>query len=143
MLGPRINAGGRVGKCTHGANLLLNKDPKITFQIAMELDQFNKERQMLEKDLLQKILNKSKDYSKDPILILSGKNWHEGVIGIVAARLKDKFNKPVIMISVDGDIGKASARSIVGFDIGTMIISATQEKILVKGGGQKWYEDFL
>ena len=137
LLGPRINAGGRVGKCTHGANLLLNKDPKITFQIAMELDQFNKERQMLEKDLLQKILNETKDYSKDPILILSGKNWHEGIIGIVAARLKDKFNKPVIMISIDGNIGKASARSIVGFDIGTMIISATQEKILVKGGGHK------
>ena len=137
ILGPRINAGGRVGKCTHGANLLLNKDPKITFQIAMELDQFNKERQILEKDLLQKILNDTKDYSKDPILILSGKKWHEGIIGIVAARLKDKFNKPVIMISIDGNIGKASARSIVGFDIGTMIISATQEKILVKGGGHK------
>ncbi len=137
LLGPRINAGGRVGKCTHGANLLLNKDPKITFKIATELDQFNKERQMLEKDLLQKILNETKDYSKDPILILSGKNWHEGVIGIVAARLKDKFNKPVIMISLDGNIGKASARSIVGFDIGTMIISATQEKILIKGGGHK------
>ena len=64
LLGPRINAGGRVGKCTHGANLLLNKDPKITFQIAMELDQFNKERQMLEKDLLQKILNETKTILK-------------------------------------------------------------------------------
>ena len=70
-------------------------------------------------------------------MILSGKNWHEGVIGIVAARLKDKFNKPVILISLDGDIGKASARSIVGFDIGSIIISATQEKILLKGGGHK------
>ena len=137
LLGPRINAGGRVGKCTHGANLLLNKDPKITFKIAMELEQFNKERQMLEKDLLQKILNKTKEFIKDPIIILSGRNWHEGVIGIVASRLKDKFNKPVIMISIDGDIGKASARSIVGFDIGTMIISAKHEKILVKGGGHK------
>ncbi len=137
LLGPRINAGGRVGKCTHGANLLLNKDPKITFKIAMELEQFNKERQMLEKDLLQKILNETKEFIKDPIIILSGRNWHEGVIGIVASRLKDKFNKPVIMISINGDIGKASARSIVGFDIGTMIISAKHEKILVKGGGHK------
>ena len=92
LLGPRINAGGRVGKCSHGANLLLNKDPKSTFKLASELDQYNKERQMLEKDLLQKILNETKDYSDDPVLILSGKNWHEGVIGIVAARLKDKFN---------------------------------------------------
>ena len=73
----------------------------------------------------------------DPVLILSGSNWHEGIIGIVAARLKDKFNKPVIIISLDGDIGKASARSIIGFDIGSVIISATQENILLKGGGHK------
>ena len=137
LLGPRINAGGRVGKCSHGANLLLNKDPKNSFRLASELDQYNKERQMLEKDLLNKILNEKKGFSKDPVLILSGKNWHEGVIGIVAARLKDKFNKPVILISLDGNVGKASARSIVGFDVGSIIIAATQEKILLKGGGHK------
>jgi single-stranded-DNA-specific exonuclease len=137
MLGPRINAGGRVGKCSHGANLLLNNDPKNAFKLASELDQFNKERQILEKDLLQKILNEIKDYTNDPVLVLSGKNWHEGIIGIVAARLKDKFNKPVIIISIEGDLGKASARSIIGFDIGSAIIAATQEKILLKGGGHK------
>ena len=137
ILGPRINAGGRVGKCSHGANLLLNKDPKNTFKIASELDLFNKERQMLEKSLLQKILDQTKKNLNDPVLIISGNNWHEGVIGIVAARIKDKFNKPVIIISIDGDVGKASARSIVGFDIGSIIISATQEKIILKGGGHK------
>ena len=137
MLGPRINAGGRVGKCSHGANLLLNKNPKQTFKLASELDQYNKERQILEKDLLNKILDETKNYLNDPVLILSGTNWHEGVIGIVAARLKDKFNKPVIIISVEGNLGKASARSIVGFDIGSIIISATQENILLKGGGHK------
>ena len=137
MLGPRINAGGRVGKCSHGANLLLNKDPKYSFKLASELDQFNKERQMLEKDLLKKILNETNNYLNDPVLILRGENWHEGIIGIVAARLKDKLNKPVIIIAVEGEIGKASARSIVGFDIGSIIISATQEKILLKGGGHK------
>ncbi len=137
LLGPRINAGGRVGKCSHGANLLLNKDPKNTFKIASELDQFNNERQILESDLLQRILNQTKDNYNDPVLILSGSNWHEGVIGIVAARLKDKFNKPVILISLDGDTGKASARSIVGFDIGSVIIGALQEKLLLKGGGHK------
>jgi len=137
MLGPRINAGGRVGKCSHGANLLLDTDPKNAFKLASELDQYNKERQILEKDLLQKILNETKDYSKDPVLVLSGKHWHEGVIGIVAARLKDKFNKPVIIISIEEKIGKASARSIVGFDIGSIIIAATQKKILIKGGGHK------
>ena len=137
IIGPKINAGGRVGKCSHGANLLLNKDPKNVFKIASELNQFNKERQILEKDLLQKILKKSENYLKDPVLILSGSGWHEGVIGIVAARIKEKFNKPVIIISKNGNIGKASARSIVGFDIGSVIISATQENILIKGGGHK------
>ena len=137
MLGPRINAGGRVGKCSHGANLLLNKDPKITFKIASELEQYNKERQILEKELLKKILDQKKTYINDPVLIISGSNWHEGVIGIVAARLKDKFNKPAIIISLEEGIGKASARSIVGFDIGSVIIAATQENILLKGGGHK------
>ena len=137
MLGPRINAGGRVGKCSHGANLLLNTDPKNAFKLASELDQFNKERQILEKDLLQRILIEIKDYSKDPVIVLSGINWHEGIIGIVAARLKDKYNKPVIIISIEGEVGKASARSIIGFDIGSVIIAATQEKILIKGGGHK------
>ena len=137
MLGPTINAGGRVGKCSHGANLLLDNNPKNAFKLALELDQYNKERQMLEKELLQKILNETKNYSNDPVLVLSGSNWHEGIIGIVAARLKDKFNKPVIIISINNNIGKASARSIVGFDIGSIIIAASQEKILLKGGGHK------
>ena len=137
MLGPRINAGGRVGKSSHGANLLLNTNPQEVFKIATELDQFNKERQYLEKDVLDKILKEIKIDISEPVIIISGKNWHEGVIGIVAARIKDKFNKPVIIISIEKDIGKASARSIVGFDIGSAIIAATQENILMKGGGHK------
>ena len=137
ILGPRINAGGRVGKCSHGANLLLNSDPKEVYRLATELNQYNNERKMLEKDLVEKILVKSQINLKDPVLILEGKNWHEGIIGIVAARLKDKFNKPTIIISINGNVGKASARSIIGFDIGSAIIAATQEKILLKGGGHK------
>ena len=137
VLGPRINAGGRVGKCSHGANLLLNPSPKEAFKIASELNQFNKERQMLEKDLIEKIVSKAQAKSNDPVLILEGKNLHEGVIGIVASRIKEKFNKPTIIISINQNIGKASARSILGFDIGSIIISATQEKILIKGGGHK------
>ena len=92
---------------------------------------------MLEKDLIKKILIESKNNLKDPVLILQGSNWHQGIIGIVAARLKDKFNKPVIIISINGNIGKASARSIVGFDIGSVIIAAVQKNILLKGGGHK------
>ena len=137
ILGPRINAGGRVGKCSHGANLLLNSNPKEVFKLATELDQFNKERKLLENDLVDKILKMSEVQSKDPIIILKGKNWHEGVIGIVAARLKDKFNKPTIIISLNEKVGKASARSIAGFDIGSAIIAAAQKKILIKGGGHK------
>ncbi len=137
VLGPRINAGGRVGKSSHGANLLLNSNAKEVFKIATELDQFNRERQYLEEDVLNKISIEANKTQSDPVIILSGKNWHEGVIGIVASRLKDKFNKPVIIITVDKNLGKASARSIIGFDIGSIIIAAMQEKILIKGGGHK------
>ncbi len=138
MLGPRINAGGRVGRSSHGANLLISNNSKDVFKIACELDNFNKERQILEREVLDKILMELGNTVKDPVIIVNGKNWHEGVIGIVASKIKDKFNKPVIIISVDDSgIGKASARSIVGFDIGLAIISAVQEKILVKGGGHK------
>ena len=65
-------------------------------------------------------------------MILTGKDWHEGVIGIIASRIKDKYNKPTVIISINNDIGKASARSIVGFDIGSVIIAASQKKILLK-----------
>ena len=121
VLGPRINAGGRVGKSSHGANLLLSNNPKDVFKIASELNEFNKERQLLEKNVFDKILSEVNKYLIDPVIIISGKNWHEGVIGIVASKLKDKFNKPVIIISIDGEVGKASARSIFGFDIGAII----------------------
>ena len=137
VLGPRINAGGRVGKCSHGANLLLNKDPKESFKIASELENFNNDRKKIEGELLNSVLNIVDKNLKDPVLVLSGKNWHEGIIGIIASRLKDKFNKPTIIISINNKIGKASARSISGFDIGSIILSAVQDNILLKGGGHK------
>ena len=137
ILGPRINAGGRVGKCSHGANLLLNTSAKESFKIASELENYNKERKMLESELLNKILNDNTDKAKDPVIILYGENWHEGIIGIIASRIKEKYNKPSIVISVDNNLGKGSARSIVGFDIGTTIINAVEKKILLRGGGHK------
>ena len=136
LLGPRINAGGRVGKCSHGANLLLNSNSKDAFKLACELDNYNKERQLLEKKLLKDILNNIPNVN-DQIIILTGDNWHEGLIGIIASRIKDKYNKPTIIISVNKNICKASARSIYGFDIGSLIISAVQKGILLKGGGHK------
>ncbi len=136
ILGPRINAGARVGKCSHGANLLMDTNPKNAFSLASELEVYNNERKILEKDLLKDVL-KTKIDINDPVLILSGENWHEGIIGIIASRVKEKFNKPTIIISLRKNIGKASARSIFGFDIGTIIINAVQNGILVKGGGHK------
>ena len=137
VLGPRINAGGRVGKSSHGANLLLNNNAQETFKLASELNNYNKERQNLESELLNQILNTNYKDNSDPVVILYGENWHEGVIGIIASRIKEKSNKPTIIISVNSGLGKGSARSIYAFDIGSIIISAVQAGILVKGGGHK------
>ena len=142
FLGPRINAGGRVGKSTHGANLLLNNDAKNTYKIASDLDNYNKERRILESELLNTILNSNYQNSTDPVIILFGENWHEGIIGIIASRIKEKFNKPTIVISVNSDLGKGSARSIYGFDIGSVIIGATQKGLLSRGGGHKMAAGF-
>ena len=136
-LGPRINAGGRVGKASHGTELLISNDPQKAYQIATDLEKSNKERQSVEMLLAEKVNFEVKRFNNHPVLVVSGNHWHEGVIGIVASRIKDKHNKPTILISLNGGIGKGSARSIVGFDIGIEIIKAVQSNILEKGGGHK------
>ena len=136
-LGPRINAGGRVGKASHGAELLISNDPQKTYKIALDLEKSNKERQSIELLLSEEINSIVKNFDNHPVLVLSGKNWHEGIIGIVASRIKEKFNKPTVLISIKDNFGKGSARSIVGFDIGAQIIKAVQLEILTKGGGHK------
>ena len=142
VLGPRINAGGRVGKSTHGANLLLNQNPKNAFKLAVDLNTYNEERKILETALLSKILNTDYKNNIDPVMILHGENWHEGIIGIIAARVKEKFNKPTIIISVNNGIGKGSGRSIHGFDLGSAVIGAVQSGFLIKGGGHKMAAGF-
>jgi single-stranded-DNA-specific exonuclease len=137
VLGPKINAGGRIGKSSHGVNLLLNCNPKETYKLASELNAYNKERQLLEGELLKKVLNSDTHNKTDPVIVLYGENWHEGIIGIIASRVKEKFNKPTIIISVSSKVGKGSARSIYGFDIGSTIINAVQAGLLIKGGGHK------
>ncbi len=142
-LGPRINAGGRVGRCSYGSELLISDDPQKVYKIALDLDKSNKERQSIEMLLLEQVYLEAKKNHNQSVLVLSGKNWHEGVIGIVASKIKDKYNKPTILISLKDDIGKGSARSIVGFDIGSNIISAVQHGILDKGGGHKMAGGFI
>ncbi len=137
ILGPRINAGGRVGKSSHGAELLASDDPQRTYQIANDLNKSNKERQSIELMLSEQVNTEVKNFQNDPVLVLTGNSWHEGIIGIVASRIKEKYNKPTILISTNGSLGKGSARSIFGFDIGTQIIKATQSGIIEKGGGHK------
>jgi len=136
-LGPRINAGGRVGKSYYGSELLISDDPEKVYKIALSLEKSNKERQSIESLLYEQVNNEVKKYDNQPVLVLSGNGWHEGVIGIVASRIKDKYNKPTILISLNKNTGKGSARSIIGFDIGAQIIKATQKGILMKGGGHK------
>ena len=142
-LGPRINAGGRVGKASHGAELLISNDPEKTYQIALDLDKSNKERQAIELMLSEQINLEVKNYHNHPVLVMSGNNWHEGIIGIVASRIKEKYSKPTILISLQQNIGKGSARSVVGFDIGSQIIKAVQCGILQKGGGHKMAGGFI
>ena len=137
ILGPRINAGGRVGKSSHGAELLASDDPQRTYQIANDLNKSNKERQSIELMLSEQVNTEVKNFQDDPVLVLTGNSWHEGIIGIVASRIKEKYNKPTILISTNESSGKGSARSIYGFDIGTQIIKATQSGIIEKGGGHK------
>ena len=136
-LGPRINAGGRVGKSSLGAELLISDDPKRVYEIANDLDRANNERKSIEYILLKLVESEAKKYHNHPVLVLSGKDWHEGVIGIIASRIKDKYNKPTIIISCSDKFGKGSARSVFGFDIGTQIINAVRLGILQKGGGHK------
>ena len=142
VLGPRINAGGRVGKSSHGVDLLSSSDPQKAFKIASDLEKYNTERKSIEYMLSEKIMIEAEKCKDDSVLVLSGENWHEGIIGIIASRIKDKYNKPTIIISINNDVGKASARSIFGFDIGTQIISAVQNGIVKRGGGHKMAAGF-
>ena len=107
-----------------------------------ELENFNNERKFLEKDMLNKIEKKIVFDPNEPVTVLSGHNLHGGIIGIIASKLKDKFNKPTIIISISNGVGKASARSVYGFDIGTFIINAVQKNILISGGGHKMAAGF-
>lgn len=140
VLGPRINAGGRVGKADLGTRLLTCEDPEQARQIAQQLDHYNQERRAIEAAVLEAAMAQAEAQlnanPNTPMLFALGEGWHEGVIGIVAGRVKEKFNLPsaVITFNVQG-MGKASARSVSGVDMGQMVIAARQAGLLEAGGG--------
>jgi len=133
-LGPRINAGGRVGESFLGARLLSSDSAEEAFEIAKQLDLYNQERRILETDALEQAYLQADPSA--PAIVVAGEGWHEGVIGIVAGRLKEKFHKPSVVIAWDKTgCGKGSARSIPGFDFGQFIHKAHHLGHILGGGG--------
>ena len=143
VLGPRINAGGRVGKSSLGAELLTCDNYDHAFKIATMLNNFNNDRKMIEANVLEEALEQASNSTGSNCIVVSGDNWHQGVIGIVASRIQERYCKPVVVISFDkNDIGKASCRSIKGINIGSLVSTACAQKILLKGGGHEMAAGF-
>ena len=137
VLGPRINAGGRVGEGRLGSILLSTEDYSEAFDIANKLESLNEERRAIEAVTIEDALSyiESNKLFEKPIIIVKGQGWHQGILGILASRIKEKYNKPSAVISVSDGVGKGSARSITGIDIGSMMSVARSENLLIQGGG--------
>ena len=135
-LGPRINAGGRVGKSDLGVRLLTTRDPAEAMEIAEELDRLNGERRAIEAAVQEQAEALAVRQDNRAVVLVSGLGWHPGVIGIVAGRLKEKLNRPAIVIALDDQgIGKGSGRSLSGVDLGAAVLAAKDHGLLVAGGG--------
>ncbi|MEO9574571.1 MAG: single-stranded-DNA-specific exonuclease RecJ [Tateyamaria sp.] len=138
MLGPRINAGGRIGQADLGARLLSTDDPHEAAALAERLNTLNSERRDIEASVRAAALSQSEERGQDGALAwASGPGWHPGVVGIVASRLKEATNRPSIVIGVEDGIGKGSGRSVSGIDLGAPIQRLASEGLLIKGGGHK------
>lgn len=136
VLGPRINAGGRVGQADLGVKLLTTESETEAMTIARQLDLYNSERRAIEAEVQEAALSQLDRIGQNmPVLFAYGEGWHPGVIGIVAGRLKEKFNRPVAVIALDNGIGKASARSVSGVDFGSAVHAAHVEGLVLAGGG--------
>ncbi len=136
QLGPRLNAGGRIGKSSLGFELLSANNQATATKIALELHLLNEQRKMIEAEILEQAIEAANDFPADlPYIIVSGHDWHIGVVGIIASRIKDRFLKPCIAIAWHNGIGQGSARSVHGVHIGAMIIGAKNQQILMSGGG--------
>lgn len=135
MLGPRINAGGRIGESSLGAKLLTTEDPSEALTFANRLNDLNQERKDLEAMALEQAIMQAEDEPKEGPVIVCHDEWHPGIIGIVASRLKERYQRPAMVISFMTGEGKGSGRSVSGFALGSAIIAAKQAGILVAGGG--------
>ena len=140
ILGPRVNAGGRVGEASLGARLLTTENDQKASEIARHLDSLNRERQQIEQAVLEEAIEQVESAGAGeppaaPLVLAHDERWHPGVIGIVASRLKERYNRPAIVVAWEDGIGKASCRSVPGVDIGAAVTAARQAGLLVNGGG--------
>jgi single-stranded-DNA-specific exonuclease len=140
LLGPRINAGGRISRATLGVELLLTEDSIEAARIAAELERLNSERQAVELATLAEAeaeaLAALGREEKGAVIVTAAEGWHPGVVGIVAARLKEKFGRPAFAIAIGtGGVGSGSGRSVPGVDLGRAVRKAVADGILIKGGG--------
>ncbi|MBS0565315.1 MAG: single-stranded-DNA-specific exonuclease RecJ [Proteobacteria bacterium] len=138
LLGPRINAGGRIGAADLGARLLATDDAREAAALAERLDHLNSERREIEARVRDEALAQAEARgASGPLVWAAGEGWHPGVVGIVAARLKEATNRPAVVIGLEGDIGKGSARSVPGVDLGAAIQRLAAEGLILKGGGHR------
>jgi single-stranded-DNA-specific exonuclease len=142
LLGPRINAGGRVGLASLGSELLSTKCHDRAIDIAKQLDIYNEERKNIESIITAEAIKIAETQTEKASLFIVGRGWHPGVIGIVASRLKDKFNKPVSVIALNDNIGKASCRSITGVNFAEKVNLAKNLGIISAGGGHSMAAGF-
>jgi single-stranded-DNA-specific exonuclease len=135
VFGPRINAGGRVGRSSLGADLLITREMEAAAEFATLLDLHNQERREIEKRILEEAIALAASQENAPFVLVDGEGWHPGVVGIVAGRLKERFAKPAFVAGFEGGIGRGSARGIAGLDIGRMVRNAREAGLIESGGG--------
>ena len=138
VFGPRVNAGGRVGKADCGARLLSTDDPLEAAELAALLDGHNAERKQIEAATLDAAISQIESSGRVEtarILVAAGEGWHPGVVGIVASRLVERYHRPACVIGIAAGVGKGSARSIPGVDLGAAVIAAKSAGLLIAGGG--------
>ncbi|MBV9966206.1 MAG: single-stranded-DNA-specific exonuclease RecJ [Alphaproteobacteria bacterium] len=136
VLGPRVNAGGRVGAADLGARLLSTDDPALAAELAQRLDGYNRERREIEAQTLKAAIAQVETTPQAPSLVFAAaEGWHPGVIGIVAARLKERYERPACVVALADGTGKGSGRSVPGLALGPAVIAARQAGLLINGGG--------